>query len=245
MVDSLRQWILYKIFNGFCRETAWEECLRMWTAVAIVQLMKNLPARAWVLLCGLYTAASVVEVQSQGVVTMNTIGPNFGLRFTNAMTRTWAEGDSYHVALYWGYRPDFVDRLVSGLATFGTGSLAGYVTTSTGGGNRTITDWGVPVTGDTYFQLRVWTGNYSSWEAAIASGDPSVLTSGLSSWCSCSPPIVMVRPSQGPTSPPAQIPWGGSPSAPILVALFSIPEPSVAGLAGLGLFGWLMIRRRK
>lgn len=193
------------------------------------------------LLLTIVMGGAALLAYGQGAVNMNTLGSGAVLRFSNTVTRAWAD-TSVNVALYWGADAANVTNMVSTFATVATTPAAqvGYVVSSSGGGERLIPGRGNV---DTYFQLRAWTGNYASWQAAYdaAVGGANVLVT-------MSTPVVMTSPVDRPTNPttPAkQIPWGGTSASPLYANLVPVPEPSVIALGVLGLLGTLFIRRRK
>jgi hypothetical protein len=203
-------------------------------------------------------AGLAVTGYGQGLVSMNSAQTGGYVRFSNnvanvAIAPGWVQNAAgatqgslgyLNAALYWGTAADAVINPVSPLATFGSGTTAGLVTTSSGGGSRTVRNLaGDAITVPTYFQLRAWTGPFQTYEAALASGDPNVLVSTLTG--ARSAPIVLATPSTASGLPATIIAWGGSSTAPTLVQMVPAPEPSTLALVGLGLMGLIFIRRRK
>jgi hypothetical protein len=199
-------------------------------------------------------AGLAVTSYGQGLVGMNSVQTGAYVRFSNdvanvAVARGWVanaagstQGSLGYVnsGLYWSFASDpMTMHLVEPLATFGTGSTAGMITTTSGGGTRTVLNGASPVTTAAYFQLRAWSGPFATYELALASGDPNVLVSKLTA------PIVSATPSTASGLPATIIRWGGSSTAPILVEMVPAPEPSTLALVGLGLMGLIFIRRRK
>lgn len=174
----------------------------------------------------------------QGQISMNSAGAGAVLKFTNTVTGTWA-GSDVVVGLYWGETASSVNNLVPGFANVvqTPAAQAGYVLSSSGGGNRTIAERAGL---ETYFQLKAWSSGYASWEDALASGNPAALISKPGG-----SPIVSAVLTAAPGQPVPVIKWGGASTDPMLVELIPVPEPSVIALGVLGLAGLLFIRRRK
>lgn len=204
-------------------------------------------------------AGLAVTSYGQGLVSMNSAQTGGYVRFSNnvanaAVAKGWVASAAgatvgslgyVQTALYWAdpAAPD-AWHVVSPLATVGSGTSAGLITTSAGGGSRTVRNLaGDAITTPTLFQLRAWTGPAQTYEAALASGDPNVLVSLISG--SFSAPIVTATPSTATGLPAVIIAWGGSSTSPRLVEMVPAPEPSTLALVGLGLMGLIFIRRRK
>jgi hypothetical protein len=81
------------------------------------------------------------------------------------------------------------------------------------------------------FQIRAWSGNFTSYEAALAGGALYTGNSGD-----------FTNPTGGVGDPP-------TPASPLSgftgMTVIGVPEPSTLALAGLGLGALLLIRRRK
>jgi hypothetical protein len=178
---------------------------------------------------------------AQGQVSMVTIGSGAFLKFSNTVAGTWAYAGVV-AGLYWGEDAGSVTNLVTPLAGLAGPvdvpshpATWGAVLPVTGGSSRYIGRVGL----DTYFQIRVWSDGYSSWEDASASGSPDVLSSSLAQ-----APSVVARTQVGSSAPIPQIPWGGTVDNPIVVDVFPVPEPAtdtLLAMAGTALF-WRLRR---
>lgn len=180
----------------------------------------------------------------QGQVSISTSTANAYVRygFTNwyAGTGGWCSGGQFYAGLYWANYPGTLSSgggtLVRGDGTNNTGLavvttlVPGFINSSTFGGNRTISERAGMLT---YFQLRVWSGGYSSWEEAMASGMATVNATGTSP--PDGPPIVAAIPTSGTLDLPPQIQWapGTTGKDPLVVMMVNIPEPTTLVLLGL------------
>jgi hypothetical protein len=202
---------------------------------------------------------AALSAGAQGRVGMNSVQAGAYVRFSNVVTRAWAENVPgsepgsvgwISVGLYWGYDPSHLDYLAGPLATMGSNVTGGMVLSSTGGGTRTITDeMNLPVTSPVYFQLRAWTGSYTTYGEAMASGDPTVNVSRNNGLLSA--PIVMATPNRAAILPVTVIPWGGNGWNPLVVEIGplvsdfgAVPEPTLIALLGVGLTGLIFARKR-
>lgn len=95
------------------------------------------------------------------------------------------------------------------------------------GGNRTMTG----VTGTILAQVRAWTGAFSSYEAALASGDSTQWVGKTATF-----QIGLVI---APTPPNTIATRMGT------MTMAPVPEPSTLALGAMGLLGLYLIRRRK
>jgi len=204
-----------------------------------------------------------MTVLGQSAVSMNTAGANTYARFTTSVgSGSYMTNGSLYVALYWAATSN---ELYTGHGTMATnataGTLAGIaghpgiatnsanglVNVASGGGNRYI---GVPGVGRegvvTYFQLRAWTGGYSTYEDAVASGSPAVDVSRFAG--ANMAPIITNTPSIGAlgfVGPCAWNPGSSSSAQSIFIAMDPVPEPGTIALIGLGVTTLIFIRRRK
>lgn len=198
------------------------------------------------------SCAVAVCAFGQGQVSMNTAGAGAYVKFSNTVANAWAVGDAFRAGLYWASDAATLQAgggtLVggpggtndTGLAIF-TGGTGGFVAGTTFGGNRTIASRAGL---STFFQLRAWSTGFASYEAAVASGQSGVLRSLVTG--ANSAPVVSAVPTPDSLAIVPSILWGGpSSSAPMVVSLVPVPEPSVIALGVLGLAGALFIRRRK
>lgn len=204
--------------------------------------MKTLLISAWL------SFAAVVSLRAEdGVVIIHTSSNESYLRYSNTVAGAWAAGNAFNAGLYWAADQITLERgggdLVLPLANFHTNSsLVGFLSFQTVGPNRHIPSRGGLFT---YFQLRAWSAGYDSWEAALASGDPNVLVTGLTG--PGTPPIVGELPwccGWGAQTPFLRWAPGTSLTNPLVVEIGPIPEPSTIALLVLGLLGVGLLRRR-
>jgi hypothetical protein len=178
---------------------------------------------------------------AQGQISFSTIGSSGVLRFSNTVAGTWAYAGVV-AGLYWGEDAGSVTNLVEPLARLiGPAETAnpaywGAVGATSGGGTRYVGRIGL----DTYFQVRVWSEGYNSWEDAFGSGSAEVLISSLAQ-----APIVVAWTQQTSGQATPQIPWGGTIDNPIVVGVFSVPEPATCALLVVGgiALSWRFHRR--
>jgi hypothetical protein len=166
------------------------------------------------------------RTSAQGQISFSTIGSSGVLKFSNTVAGTWAYAGVV-AGLYWGEGAGSVTNLVAPLARLvGPAEMAnpiswGTVQAASGGGTRYVGRIGV----ETFFQVRVWSDGYSSWEDAFASGSPEALIRSLAQ-----APIVGTWTQQTSGAPIPQVPWGGTVENPIVVDVFAIPEPPTSAL---------------
>jgi hypothetical protein len=178
----------------------------------------------------LYAQGTVVFANnSSSLITTNLIA----VGGTAGAAATTSSGGTVRVALYWGVLGATEGQLVQIGPSAGISPVAGRVNA----GNYTTGAATAPGTAAT-FQVRAWTGNYATYEAAYAGlmgGDFQILLGG-------SP--VFTATTGGAGSPPG---------APVTLAgtmpgfsLAVIPEPSTYAIFGVGLLGLLFkLGRRK
>lgn len=103
------------------------------------------------------------------------------------------------------------------------------------GNPSVITVTGLPAGTSGSFEVKGWSGAFTSWEAAASGG---ALYSGTSG--------VFQNPSGGAVDPVTGIPGAAAGLTGFTgMQINAIPEPSTYALAGLGLGALLLIRRRK
>jgi hypothetical protein len=181
------------------------------------------------------------SVFGQGGVVINTRGGGVDARVTDSITGQFVDGQNYWAQLYYGAAGaaeaslvpvlDAPGGAVAPVAWFTTGTLPGYILTSTGGGNR-YTDPAVAAPGTlTSFQLRAWSATLgTSWEVALGNwSDTTVL--GKSD-------IIEVATSANNLDTPKPL------TGLAAFTLDPVPEPSVIALGAIGLVA-LLWRRRK
>jgi hypothetical protein len=181
------------------------------------------------------------QLLAQGQISLVTIGAGGFLKFSNTVAGTWAYAGVV-AGLYWGEDAGSVTNLATPLARLaGPADIPSYpgswgaIIPATAGGPRYIGRIGL----DTYFQLKVWSEGYSSWEDAFATGSPDVLISSLAQ-----APIVVARTQVPSGEAIPQIPWGGTIDNPIVVDVFSVPEPTTCALLVMGGIAFLWHLRR-
>jgi len=177
-----------------------------------------------------------VSAFAQGTLNFANAGVGFQAKVTDTDHTTGLSGGAFSADLYWAAGTVTDSTLLNALnapATFSTvASQAGFFF----GGTRTIPGaaGGATITA----QVRVWdTASGSSWQAASGVNGARVGESIL----------FQVKLADPTTSPPG-IPTAltGINGNPFSLAIVGpIPEPSTLALAGLGLAGMLVLRRRK
>jgi hypothetical protein len=124
---------------------------------------------------------SALDLHAQGtVVFQNATGyPNYPVLTNSASGPGLAVGSDYHVALYWGPLGSAETDLVQiGSALQGLPSVPGYFYASPSYTTGSATAPG----DDAMFEVKGWTGNYNTYEDAVASGDPAVLVGVSGMW---------------------------------------------------------------
>ncbi|MBI5384771.1 MAG: hypothetical protein HZA90_08780 [Verrucomicrobia bacterium] len=180
----------------------------------------------------------------QGWVCLNTVATDAYVRcgFISMVTGDleWCAGAQFYAGLYWASDAHSLEagdgHLVTGGGTNDTGlavfttSEDGFVASTTFGGNRRL----IGRAGQsTYFQLRVWSAPYESWEAASAGLLNVYRTQSVGYYAA---PIATATPTADSLSPVPQILWapGSSSADPRVVLMINILEPSALALLGLG-----------
>jgi len=182
------------------------------------------------------------SVFGQGGIVLNTRTGGVLAPVTDRLTGQLVAGNAYLAQLYYGAAGAAESSLVPVLAGvapsttgapawFSTGTTAGYILGSTGGGNR-YTDPAVAAPGAlTAFQLRAWQASLgTTWEAALNNWNDTTVM-GKSA-------IITVVTSANALDTPKPL------TGLAAFTLDPIPEPSVIALGAIGLVG-LLWRRRK
>ena len=173
-----------------------------------------------------------ISAFAQGTLNFANAGVGYQAKVTDVNTGLGLSGAGWMADLFWAAGTVANSTQLAALnapATFSTvASQAGFFF----GGPRTVpTAPNVPIT----VQVRVWdTASGSTWAQAIGTAGARVGESVLFS-------ITLAN----PNATPAGIPVGmnGIGGNPFTVG--PVPEPSTLALAGLGLAGMMMLRRRK
>jgi hypothetical protein len=183
--------------------------------------MKKLAILAACLLAGSLAVA-------QGTINFANLAATVNAPITDA---NGVDCDSTFMAELWeSATPDGALTKVAGSETSFSAQVAGYFL----GGE--ITTGIAPAGADGYFQVRVWSTGYGSYEEAAASGDPTAQI-GMSAGAAANGGFVAT------TGAPPGLP--GDMSNLTSFQLAFVPEPSTIALAILGGLGLLLFRRRK
>jgi len=172
--------------------------------------------------------ASCAAAFAQGTLTFANAGPGCVFKITDSDGTTALSGSGFMADLYWDVGTVTDSTLLTALnapAAFNTGAQAGYFT----GGQRTIATepGGTVIT----VQVRAWNtagGSFATW-ASAQSGGGSIGSSILTQ-------VTLGTP---PGTPPYMTGLNGHTFS------LTVPEPSTFALAGLGLAGMLVFRRRR
>lgn len=173
--------------------------------------------------------ASCAAAFAQGTLTFANAGPGCVFKIFDSDTTTALAGNGFMADLYWAAGTVANSSSLTALgapAPFNSGAQAGYFT----GGQRSIP--GVAGGSVITVQVRAWNtggGNFATW-AAAATGGGSIGESALAQ-------VTLGTP---PGTPPYMTGLNGA-----TFHLSPIPEPSTLALAGLGLAGMLVFRRRR
>jgi hypothetical protein len=110
----------------------------------------------------------VFKNSSSTLVVTNSPGGGFGA----------AVGSTYHVALYWGP----LGSTEADLVQIGS-AIPGFIVNGRFTSTSPYTTPPATAPGDdAMFEVKGWTGNYSTYEDAVASGDPDVLVGVSGMW---------------------------------------------------------------
>ncbi len=188
--------------------------------------------------------ASVATIYAQGTVNFASFGGGVNAPATSSLTGMRVEGTAFLAQLYFapgvGASEDTLVAVLGTPAFFGTGSAAGYILTSTGGGTRSLTDGTttVPGGGAATIQIRAWEAALgASFEEAMANAPANTdRVLGRSN-------LVDLNSTGNPAASPPVLAVNLVGLNPYM--LMPIPEPSVLALAGLAAGALLLLRRRK
>lgn len=190
------------------------------------------------ILLTLLVAAATGSVFGQGQIVFGTRGGGVDARVINSRTGLPVDGANYLAQLYYGAPGVAEDAMVTfaeAPARFGTSAtLLGYITTGSGGGNRTVDPTVVAYGADTAFQVRAWeatlganwTTAYSAWSSLPAG--PVLGKSAIIIAKTSADALQVAQPLAGLTG----------------FSLQPIPEPGVLALGALGLVAVLWRRRQ-
>ncbi|EEF57603.1 PEP-CTERM sorting domain-containing protein [Pedosphaera parvula] len=153
--------------------------------------------------------------------------------YTNNGISTYgnAPQNNFHVALYWGILGSTEAQLVQ------IGPAVGGVADGVFNGGVYTTPNGTAPGANAMFEVRGWTGNYTTYEAALAAApnNLSVEIDTSGAW---------INPTGPNAGAPAAMLFG--PTGFKRLFLSSVPEPSTIALAGMGgTMILIMLRRRK
>jgi len=186
-----------------------------------------------------------VSVFGQGAIVFATFGGGVTAGVTNITTGQRITGAGYLAQLYYGPVGGDVEAMrvaranlagdIPAAATFGaTGPVAGYIVSSTGGGNRYVDTSVVAAGASTAFQVRAWEatlGNtfdvaYAAWQSGPAG--PVLGRSAVINTITSASATEAAKPLTGLQS----------------FEVKPVPEPGVLALGALGLVAVLWRRRQ-
>ncbi len=182
------------------------------------------------ILTTLVAACTSASAHAQGTVIFEN-SFSTGAITTGVSGNPYAGAGTYTVALLWapGNIPGVAQNAFTVIGTFGpAGTQAGFFFDP-----NVLTTGAATVPGTVgVFEVQGWLGNYSSYAAAVASGEPYFGQSPEFLNSTGNPNL--------PGFPPVQTTgWDGN------LLIFTWPEPSTVAIAGLGASVWLYFRRRK
>lgn len=170
----------------------------------------------------------------QGQINFTTANGAVNAPLTNALTGAIAGGTSYRAQLYYGPVGSAEDALVALTNAPASLSVAGYVTTGSGGGTRYTQAAVLPAGTPGFFQLRAWSAALGNdWNTAYATWQSGVQPTSVLGKSG----IITVTPTASPAQPATLNGLQG-------FYLVPVPEPGVIALGVIGLAA-LLWRRRK
>lgn len=190
------------------------------------------------ILLTLLVAAATGSVFGQGQIVFNTRGGGVDAKIMDSVTGLAVDGANYLAQLYYGAPGVTEDAMVTfpeAPARFGTSAtLMGYITTGSGGGNRTVDTSVVAAGADTAFQVRAWQASLgANWNTAYAAWQSGPMGPVLGK------SAIIVTKTSASALEVAQ-PLTGLAG----FELIPVPEPGVLALGALGLVAVLWRRRK-
>jgi hypothetical protein len=162
---------------------------------------------------------------AQGQLNFSNFGSGANAPWFDADGTTKLAGAGFQADLWWAAGTVTDSSVLVALGQPANFASSGYFL----GGSRTITGQTGTITG----QVRVWdTAHGSSWTQASTAAGAHVGESAL----------FQISLTQPPTTPNSLTGLNGQT---LVLRVVNVPEPSTIALAGLGLAGLLVIRRRK
>jgi len=183
---------------------------------------------------GLLSVGAAASAMAQGTVAFENALSSGNITL-NSSAGPLALGGTYTVALLWAAGTSPVAQ--SSLTTIATYGLATGGATSDGffsDGTTITTPSGTAPGAAAIFEVEGWTGNFSSYAAAVAGGAHVGASGEFVNGTA--------NPAGGPPPPPptSTTGWDGN-----LVLIVTTPEPGTLALGGLGAAALLYFRRRK